>query len=253
MPSLEFHNLPLVEVQARLRPEPPIHVDFDSIFPAYNALRSDFPKADFMESFQNAPGQAVTQTIRFGEPLGATFASLDGTLALNIQTTLMSATWRSRSFVQRDTYVRFPAMLEALRRLLASVPFNPKYTISNISYTNIVTVGHHPTGADLLSFITGVVPSTIPTAEAFLHDLSFSWRTGTGADLRIQVNSTQSDPSSDFVDSFMLTTTCGVLYDQSNDPLAHLQVAHDLMNETFLGIITEHAKKEWQYSAVRAS
>jgi len=225
MTSLEFTSLPLNEVRLMLRPaESKISLPIQILVQVQASMRADFP---ILQHFMCETGPGVAFELYAGPGPGLVAASEDGAMSCSLLAGAAEVKWRR---VGVSSYPGFGPLYEFLGRLVNQV--TPSLDISTIVYVNVVECDE---GETLDDYFT--LPSTVPSDN--LKELNISQvveRNGGGYEFRIQTGRASAT-------SWVFTTSCGTREDKM--ALNDLIEVHDVCNEMFLSLLTDHAKKKF--------
>lgn len=225
MPSLEFDNLPLIEVTCNLMLAEPLDVSFDTISAVRGALKNLLPHTLQVFSGLNSP--AVPFALVVGPSPGATFGDEQGTVLI-VAADKVSASWRRRS--EDAVYVRFAKLVECLRSC-ASVLDLSKASIVNMAYANLAGEEHGPSW-ELIE--TNAWP---PMSEGRVKDYNVAWELPTGVEFRLQVTPQQQGS--------LITTSAGVR--THGDWQQELERVHETLQIEFERLMTDKAKEAWKW------
>ncbi|MBX7132753.1 MAG: hypothetical protein K1X67_08770 [Fimbriimonadaceae bacterium] len=227
MPSLEFDNLPLIEVSINLVLTEPIAVKWSLLEGIREALRDRLPiVTNFFSGLQPAPIGFV-----LGAAPGASFENEIG-VKVDVRHDRISSTWLKTQADAR--YVRFGPLLEALK-LAYRAADSPRVRVVNMAYVNRAP-SEHGTLAELLR------PEAFPSASAGrLQDYNAAWTLEDGVEFRLQCS--LSDEGA------VISSAAGLRSD--GDWETELDAIHEALQQQFSTLITDHAKEVWQWQTIR--
>jgi|GEM_PF-4337423 len=240
--TLEFDALPLVETHFRVVFEPPVLLDFNTgrvLAEKMEAL--GFGDVRNEDVLRQLPGQGFLMNIPTGPFLALSFRASQG-LRIRVQPDMIEAEWLK---AEDPTYPRYPMMLKAILdtvgSLLAIQP-EAKFTIANISYSNLIDLLEQPTIEGLNAYFEFKLD--VPGSGKHIHQMEIAW---TGEiDHRITIQSVGNRPS-EIPTKAILTNTAGVRLASGNDLTTELTRIHDFLVSWFFGLLTDKAKHEFKY------
>jgi uncharacterized protein (TIGR04255 family) len=250
MPSLEFGQLPLVEVTIRLSAVRPLPFSVTSAVNLHSALKSRLPVIDDLVELEPAPGRMPIIEFGPGRILGARYRDPARGIYVGVQHSVVFARW-----IRDDDkpYPRFSTLnnvlwfaVEQLQKEFGDVRFD----VANMSYTNFV-----PKNAASVQefldryFVEAVRPKVMKDADQF-HDLNMSWRSTDAVDLRLGIERGEAALSSPIKRSegYKIVTVAGTRFAEGASPEAVVAQLHDKLQVLFESILSPDAKKEWGYA-----
>lgn len=238
--NADFDNLPLVEVAIRFTLEKSLPLGVALAHDIMMGIVEDGESAVVRDiPLEPAPGQKVAG---FFQRSSFALAHHDGTETI-VHPHWVGSKWTGMG---SQNYPRFPALrnrltllMKRLHELFGEVP---KVTVANMSYLNFVSVRGM---AEMSAYLQDGVLSP--------HLLGFGtgcqslgrWHDASGYELRVELN--MSEGALEGEDGFLFTTACGKFLDIGEDPVENLDRIHDNLCNLFVGILSEKAKREWQY------
>jgi len=222
MPSLEFQNLPLIEVVCNLVMGDHRVLSWDDLVDLREALRADLPHVkDFFSGFSSPVGFAV------GAAPGAAYESDSGS-RLEIRPDRITSAWRLSSTSSK--YVRFQSLLSTLETAMVTIG-GPSVSVVNMVYVNRV-----PNSQGSIRDL--ILPELLPALNnADVLDYNIAWTLQNGGEFRLQVS-----PSDELS---LITTVAGKKC--QGDWKADLVQIHDTLQAQFIKVITPKAKDEWKW------
>ena len=247
---LDFGNLPLVEAVVRVSFEPPLSLTFNIINGVGERLRPDFSAPIVLDRVETAPGiHEHTVQIGPGHIPGAVYKGNDDALVITLQGQVIVARWLKATPEQGSEYPRYPALHRALWRAmdaLRQASNTPsRTTVVNMSYVNFLRIAHtEPVLDRYFSRLAHV--DAVANADQ-IHKVELAWRDDDGIDLRYKLEQVSAKIADETIEGYRLTTVAGVrLPDQTNEK-ARLDCVHTRLQTFFRDLISERAKKEWQF------
>lgn len=223
MDSLEFGNLPLIEVTCNLILAEQRVLGWDDLANARAALKPQLPLVtDFFSGLPPSPIGFV-----LGAAPGASFESDSGS-KLEIRTDRITSSWRRRD--PESSYVRFQALYDALGTAVEAAG-NPGVAIVNMVYVNRAPREH----GEVRELIDGqAFPGLFPSE---IKDYNVAWQLESGIEFRLQISSSDA--------LAVISTAAGTKSDGNWQ--AELKFVHSSLQEQFLSVITDQAKKVWAW------
>lgn len=254
MPSLEFANLPLIEVVIRLTISKPVPLDLAAAAQLHLALRDRLPIIEQPLEVEHTPGRPTLLELHPGRLLAAHYRDDASGLVIGVQPSLLFARWSasSRQGSSGTSYPHFPRMAETLWFAAASlrqVFGEARFEIANMSYTNFVKTSDASVSQFLdRYFLAGVRPAILEPSDTF-HTLNISWRRSDETDLRLVIERGEI-PRTPITaeDGYKILTVAGRRFPENVEPKTFVQSVHDHLQELFRSILSDHAKVEWGYA-----
>lgn len=248
MKSLEFANLPLVEVAIRLAIEQPLPVSLGKVADLYAQLKERYNSVDDLVTNEPPPGAAtVLVEYQLGRTRAAAFAGHGRGLVAALQPNLLSLKWLHDPGA-KGTYPRFVVLEEELAWYLGQVrevfgADSAKVTVANIAYINFVLTPPDVRAGKFL--IPSAWPSFLDESELF-HGMNLSWRRD-DVDLRLVVERGEATLSDKAEQGYRLMTVAGKRMDAAQDTPGTLRTLHARLQALFASLISEFAKKQWGF------
>ncbi len=223
MDSLEFGNLPLIEVTCNLVLAEQRAFAWDDIAAVRAALKDRLPiVSDFFSGRIPSPVGFV-----FGTAPGAAFES-DMGAKVEVRPDRLTSSWRRLG--PDSNYVRFKQLFDALQ-IATDALGSPAVSIVNMVYVNRAP---HEQGSfrDLLR--SDLFPEIVAKE---VKDYNVAWLLESEVEFRLQVS-----PEDQLA---VLSTAAGLW--SSGDWQAELKLVHETLQTQFLAVITQHAKEVWKW------
>jgi uncharacterized protein (TIGR04255 family) len=248
--SLEFSNLPLVEVSVRLFFATDLPLSLHDGTRAQVTLSERFP--DFRDLEQLEPGLSGTSRVVMpfvpgfggGGHFGFRYTGGETGLEITLQTNLLSIRWAKRPENESRPYPRFEKLEENLwwaESKLRKTLSLPPVSALNMRYANFITTGEETSGSVLHDYFSDKVAIAMMSNAQVLHNVDVSWREGDGIDRRFSVSKGVSGD----VQGFLVTTIAGMQLPSEDSKTKGLNRVHDFLLEFFATLISSRAKKEW--------
>lgn len=258
MESLEFRNLPLIEVAIQISFQKPAELSVSRIMELRARLEERFSVAGDLTRYDVPPGGGAVFSFDPTALSGVQFSGHENGVLLSVQPQLLTVRWLKRFREQVKPYPRFPVMLETLEwsldhvlNVLAEAEIQP--AIANVRYLNFVRTNElRPT--DILNryFVSDVWTDLLTKAEA-IQDFNVAWKETSDLEVRLHIQRTQSIQRSQAQDEqvtipgFLLTTVAGRKYGSADDTPSLLRLLHSRLQSFFEEIISDKAKDEWEF------
>lgn len=239
--ALKFGKLPLVEVVIRVATEGVIPVDLEFI---------DFTKSlDWVHSRKllSQPAQGIGTVVVIppqGYPRGLELAHSEPGVKVIAQPDLLAVAWRTDQPGGAE-YPGFVRLYEILKQSLKDVESqvgNVETRATNMVYTSLVETKEPPSPGLVKSYFQGLIPECSKRGELF-HDINVSWQTSS-VDFRAQIKRVGRAKA---FHGLQLTTTAGTFTDREGLDQA-IETNHTSLEDFFPSLLTEKAKKEWEYT-----
>ena len=247
--TLNFGNLPLVEAVVRVSLRNPVALSYTYVNKIADQLGKSFPVLTEANQVEVAPG--ITGQVQFGPGIlpGAVYKSADHALLVSVQPQVIVARWLKRLGAPDRPYPRFRALCKALWdvtesfRLAVGDDF-PESAVVNMSYVNFLPSADH---REILKkyFSERAQLGAMRDAHEVLK-LEASWSPRKQLDIRFALERATSLLTDEAEEGYRLTTAAGIRLSESLDEKSALESVHESLQEFFLELISEQAKKEWQ-------
>ncbi len=247
---LDFANLPLVEVCARVSFESPVTLTYATVNGVYDRLRSSFPALTEPTRFEAPPGiEDAALAVGPGKITGAVYTGHSQGLNITLQGQVIVARWVKRVGDEVSEYPRFPVLsqalwdaLQAFREVAAGQV--SRIVVANMSYVNFLRIRH---SAPVLSRYFSDLAQVRATQNAKeIHKTEVAWSESDGVDLRYRLEQVTAKVADEKVDGYRLTTAAGTRLDTGADVTRTLDVVHNRLQLFFRDLISDEARKEWQ-------
>lgn len=241
--SLEFDNLPLVEVATRLTLAKPQPMKLATVDKYREALRGFFDTIDDTQRFEVPPGYNGNLQVEPGKISAVVLTSKQSPVVLYVQADLLAIRWEAGTV--GEDYPRYEKMrkiAETAWRTAREILPEARVRVANMSYSNLMRMD---TG-DLRAFFSSAVQ--IPSSADALHSTEVSWRLDDNVDLRFKLEKgrlealDQKEPE----EAYRFTTAAGKILSEGEDPMEVLDSVHDALIRVFPSLISTHAKKQWK-------
>lgn len=241
--SLEFRNLPLIEVSARLVWSTPACPKLD--LATVCELAPKFPdyRVSSSGTLEPTPGGGVEFQLSPGDLASVTFDDAAG-LEIFLQSTMLRATWHRNA---NNSYPRFSRVVEAIESFLERTTFRDSFGIANFGYTNQVDLdgeaARHPLEAVLQERYW---PSVLETEEC-LREVNYAWETASGIERRLLFARVRPRTPCENPKSYVLGTVAGRRLSPEATAASALGVLHDDLQNLFEDVLTDRVKREWGF------
>jgi hypothetical protein len=217
-------------------------------------LRPAFPAIVEPTQLDVAPGAGETRIeIGPGYLPGALFTGQNSGLSVSVQPQVIVARWVRNQGLKQPEYPRYGALRDALWSAVESFRKAcgdefPGIAVVNMSYVNFVP------SADAATFLSKYLSpvsqlKSMDTAQQ-VRKLEAAWSEADDLDLRFAVEQAAARLPDGVTPGFRLTTAAGLRLGGSLDAKAGLERVHDALQELFLKLISEEAKREWKLRTV---
>ncbi len=247
---LNFDNLPLIEAAVRATFHGSVPLSYDIVNSVADRLKPSFPQLTEPKQIEIAPGVGPSP-VEFGPAYlpGAVYSGHAAGLALSVHPQVIVARWVKRSATSESNYPRYPALRDALWsaveafRKAAGDKF-PGTAIVNMSYVNFLP---SPDPASVLKdYFSDEVQLRAMDSARQVRKLEAAWSESDDLDIRFAVEQVTARLADSVTPGYRLTTAAGVRLAESVDAKSALEKVHDVLQDFFLKLISEQAKKEWK-------
>lgn len=247
--SLEFEQLPLIEVVIRLAPANLIPIRLEWLHRLAGELEKRFPRLTDLEAL--TPGIGVQSLeLGFGQTLGARFSNEETGITLIVQPNIIQLSWQKSA--GGAPYPRFETLLVELREAVSSVDTVSQsrlegggrgrlFRAANMAYTNLIETSGQPLCGEVRRYLNNRLMVEMMHPEGRFFEESVSWRDEYGTDVRVQAR------ASGLEKDVVLTTVAGRLFEPDAWPEAMLRANRESLLVLFKAILTDHALNEWGY------
>ncbi|RMG24327.1 MAG: hypothetical protein D6724_06415 [Armatimonadetes bacterium] len=221
---MQFDNLPLIEAKCTLRFDREIRMEY--------ALCT---------SVVEAVGDSLSKVVRFisGFPVESPLAVLIGPspgvevtdgkgVSLVVSPQELAVQWRRMA--PDAEYVRFPALFDLLGKAVNAIG-NPNVSVVTMSYVN--KPPRHEGGPKEL-----MIESVWPRVQGVIRDYNVAWMLDDKTEFRLQVQTLE--------DATLVATAAGNLVAPNSTWDEELLDVHGKLQQQFLELLTEEARKIWQ-------
>jgi hypothetical protein len=257
--TLQFGNLPLLEVAIRVVPMTELPLSVSSIQRVLAAPIALFTGVEDLERLEKPPG---SPDFKF-KPMtfnGFVLTSHQAGITADIQTSMITLRWR-KAVSNAPTYPRFPAMLDYLREVLSLLAKSlelPAFGVRvvNLSYMNFIDDRKQLAlrGVSIPLMNIAVSNSTVVEGEATVTDLNIGWsEQEMSADVRVRLE--QAELTGLAVGAppqpgAMLTTICGSFVPPEANFEEKLLLCHNRLIRLFRELVDADTLVSWGYNNV---
>ena len=248
--SLEFRKLPLVEVAVRASFHSSIPLRYSLINAVREKLSAEFPTLAELNHFEAAPGSGGTQfEISPGFLPGAVYTGHKSGLSISLQPQVIVARWVTRPGLQQTQYPRFGALRESI--WTAEEAFRksagdeyPGIAVVNMSYVNFVPATDSATFAK--TYLSTDAQMRIMDGATQVRKLEAAWSGSEDIDVRFAIEQAAVQMGERVTPGFSVTTAAGLRLGASQDAKSGLDKVHGALQEFFLKLISNEARREWE-------
>lgn len=248
---LDFENLPLVEAAVRASFNGPKALSYSLINSIHADLKPSFPALTESTQLEFAPGTGGTQfEIGTGYLPGAVYTGHAAGLSVHVQPQVIVARWSKRPGLTEPKYTRYQALRDALWNTVEAFRKGcgddfPGIAVVNMSYVNFIPASNAPP-----------TPTTYFSKEAHLRimgnarhvrKLEAAWAEDEDLDVRFALEQAATKFTDRVEQGHRLTTAAGLRLTPSVDAQSGLDKVHNKLQEFFLELISDEAKKEWRF------
>jgi hypothetical protein len=245
MASLEFKNLPLVEVSVRAFFADHVPLNLAVLQGVAAALGGQFSR--FADQEVPEPTPVKLSSVITGAKIGG--FRLEGNdlgIEASVQTHLITAQWLRRFGEGARPYPRFGGLRDSLWAVTDAVTAHvaerpPVIKAVNILYANFIPSGGASFHDVLGRYLADDARVGVGRDAARFHDLNVSWRSKDGIDQRFFVCSGEHGE----LKGYVLGTVAGAEVAEQSPPRILLELVHDRLQAFFRELISVDAKKEW--------
>jgi uncharacterized protein (TIGR04255 family) len=254
--SLEFGDLPLIEVAARIALDKELP-DFKlaKLFKLKQALEKEFPIVEETPLFEMAAPPVKPPKLAPGTLIAVNFIADPPDVRVTVQPNLIKWAWtrtfekNTNRFLDYPRYKRLREELSILAELTGNIFCGCALEAKslNMGYTNFISTKGKTANETSERYLARNINSEIMGSSPTVHEISLNWRTSKGLDRKLHFAAGHSDFGSEQVEGYVLTTNVGGFVASGKDPIALLDEVHLDLQDFFLNIISDQAKKEWEY------
>lgn len=253
--SIEFTNLPLVDVSIRLVPLSDLPISLGAIKALILDSSTGFTELSDIEAFENPPGGGSIKP-KLGGLNGFVLTNPQIGLTIDVHPTLLLFRWRRETASKPKPYPRFETLVHQLReviillmKVLELPSFSPK--VVNMSYTNFVEASNGLTIGSSFPIINfKATQSSIIAEESNLTDFTVGWsEPNNGIDLRVRIDQAEllETQESPLKSGYILTTIAGKRLAEGEEYEQNVLSCHDRLIELFEVLLNEDAKQLFGY------
>jgi uncharacterized protein (TIGR04255 family) len=254
--SLEFRDLPLIEVAARIVLSQDL-ADFGigKISKLTEALKEKFPIVEDVSSLEVSGPMPKLPKFSPGALIGVDLVAIPPDVRVTVQRNMIKWAWTrvieadTKKLLEYPRYKRMREDMSLVADLVGDIFSGHALAVNivNMGYTNFVsTKGKTIIETSGRYLARSVNPSIMENASA-VHEISLNWRTSKELDRRVQFSAGNSSIGSEQVEGYVLSTSVGGFMGARENPIELLDEVHLDLQEFFLAVISDHAKKEWEY------
>lgn len=252
---LDFDNLPLVEAAVRASFNGPLALTYSLVNSIAQELQPSFPRLQAAEQVEVAPGKSGTQ-IEFGPGClpGALYTGHESGLSVSLQPDVIVARWAKHPGLQQSPYPRYGKLrdslwmaVEAFRK--ATGDDYPGIAVVNMSYLNFIPVPD-PASVVKTYFSDEAQLQAMENAQQ-VRNLEAGWNRDDDVDVRFAVVQGTAKLPEGPTPGYRLTTAAGLRLGEALDAKSGLESVHDVLQELFVNLISEQAKREWELQETR--
>jgi len=248
--TLNFGNLPLIEAAVRASFSSPAAITYALINSVHDRIRPSFPALTEPQQLEIAPGTTASP-VEFGPAYlpGAVYAGHTSGVTVHIQSQVVVARWSARPGVSEPKYPRYRELrdslwtaVEAIRN--ACVDEFPGVSVVNMSYVNFIRA--RDPAAILKTYFSNDMQVRALDKAGQIRKLEAAWSQGDELDVRFSLEQGAAKFPDRVEQGYRLTTAAGLRLGESVDAKTGLERVHSALQQFFLTLISDHAKKEWQ-------
>jgi uncharacterized protein (TIGR04255 family) len=248
--SLQFTNLPLIEVSARLVFESgSLDLSLGKIVKLAGALNGWFSTIDQPMSFEATPKGTK---IERGKLVSVAFSAQDPSIQLSVQNDMLKWSWTRGASPNSGDYPRYKQLRKEIfwfaNAALANLAEAKVSILSlNMGYTNFIPSPGPTPQETVLKYLSEPMRARIVESGPYFHEIMLNWREPGGLDRKLQfLNGTAQTPAGKG-EGCLFATNVGSFTQLNNPPEDTLDIIHKDLQDFFLSAITETAKREWGY------
>ncbi|MCH8806692.1 MAG: hypothetical protein IH986_11460 [Planctomycetes bacterium] len=250
---MDFGNLPLIEAAVRASFHGSVPLSYDIVNLVADRLKPTFPQLAEPKQIEIAPG-AGPSPAEFGPAFlpGAVYSGHVAGLTLSLHPQVIVSRW-VKQFGRGERYPRYPALRDALWSAVeafreASGDKYPGTAIVNMSYVNFLPSSDAE--SVLKTYFSDQVQVGAMGSARRVRKLEASWSESDDLDVRFAIEQVTARLADSVTEGYRLTTAAGLRLAESLDAKSALEKIHEVLQEFFLVLINDHAKKEWQLNQV---
>lgn len=247
MPTNEFINLPLIEVNCRLGLRQPVLPCTFQVAQHFQTHLEGVVKGpvEVVEGYQLEPVPGTTEVyLDFGRFRPYAFILPDG-LLVKIQPNMLTVAWKS--LAKGSAYPRYHHTIRGLiKTMLGELEgLNPSdaFFVVNMDYVNRVELQ----GDRIEDYLAPGICMKGPLDFEVPLVASHIWRKGNFEDFRFEVirQEPMVDSPADLKPTYIVLSSAGSTEIDIDCPINTLDICHDNLNLAFPELISSKAKREW--------
>lgn len=247
--TLEFTDLPLMEVSARLtfrKRLPTLTLPIASRIAG--AVRERFPSSEVAATREVPPGGTPRSSFGVNEFPSVRFTQSTPGIVVSVQDDMIAIHWAKHQ--GGIDYPRFDQISRDLwwfieRAQSAGIAW-PPFRVVNLSYLNLVAAQKRATWDNVSVYLSPALHASILDSSSRFSELNLSWQMVSGLDRRVAFTHCTLTSGEESVQGYALRTVTGLMSETETGPET-LNLVHDDLQDFFLEIISDYAKKEWGY------
>ena len=250
--SLQFEDLPLVEVALRTSFRSQVPLRFATLNDVRAELMDEFLSLDELRQIEAPPGMNAELSFGVGQIPGAVLSGHKQGLRATIQQHVVVTRWVQDPHRGAPGYPRFDSLRKSHWRVVQALlkagktPDVPCGAV-NMSYTNFLRWKATP---DVLKkYFSPAAHVQLVEQADLLHKYEVSWQDNNEVDLRLQLERVAFQIGDDKKEGYNLTTVAGKAAASLVDAQKNLDDVHAQLQEFFRNLISPEAKSEWGYHA----
>ena len=246
--QLNFDNLPLVEAAIRTSFRTPVRLSFAILNRLRDKLGSEFQNLDEISQIEVPPGVNIEMTLTVGQIPGAILTGNSFGLRTTVQQSVVVSRWVLDPLRDSPGYPRFGPLRDSHWRVVSGLleaggAQNQQFGAVNMSYSNFLNIGGSP---DVLEryFSPNAQVALVKSPSQF-HKIELAWQESSSIDLRFQLERVRARIGDQTNDGYNLTTVAGSAAASKPDAEEKLDIVHGRLQQFFVDLISDTAKKEW--------
>jgi uncharacterized protein (TIGR04255 family) len=247
---LKFDNLPLVEAVVRTSFNGPKALSYQMVNAVARELQHSFPRLDEATQFEVAPGRAGTQ-VEIGPAYlpAAVYTGHTSGLSVSLQPDVIVTRWAKHPGLEQADYPRYESLRDALWEAVeafrkASGDEYPGIAVVNMSYVNFIRVPNP--AAVVRDYFSNDAQVGIMGDVKQVRKLEAAWNGADDVDVRFALDQASAKLPEGVTPGYRLTTAAGLRLGESTDAKSGLDRVHEVLQEFFVHLISERAKREWK-------
>lgn len=247
MSSLEFKNLPLMEVAINFwLADNPVKAPVNLA----SKLRELMPES--LRTFTTLQTREARPDSIPESPEAPLLGDTATGLTIIIQSNLIAARWLRFFEGNRTEYPRFSSLRaligQAVEHVNSELAIPVRVSTAQVAYINFLPKSESSNERYLEQYILPAALGLRPSTLVADHQIEVAWQ-DEEVDLRYEllrarIQGIETTPEI----GYLIKTTAGKMMSPGGDPFAVVDSSHANLQRLFLGLITDQAKEEWQYS-----